>query len=423
MKISNKGLLAILVVALELAFLPILLEIGGSSLGAIQLLVYTFLVGSVASLMLTYVRDRGKGLVKIIKSRKALLITAIAGITNYGIANLLLAVGTLHTNPSLAAVILRSWVLILAILTPLLLRNKINRYQILAICIGIIGIYLLATGGTAVSISASALPYILVLIAAAFATAISNIMIKSYQVSTVDSVALFNIASFAFALALAAIFGVHLGASMSLKVLGVILFLGIVPYTLGSVLFYYSFKTLNSIFVANTTLIIPFLTIPFSYLILGTPIKLYYIYAYALIAVGIVIQQKYSKKAPEYVKSRSSRIKDLQMFDVTGAFVNNKSSSIYRSVMEGKRALAMPIDGASFKAEQHNELFSKYGCTAFTNREPHPDVRVDEIQFINEIIDQKPGEDLLICLGESKNIESAFAEFVRPNGSNEEYFA
>jgi drug/metabolite transporter (DMT)-like permease len=424
MKIARKGLIALLIATLELAFLPILLEVGASGIGTVQLLVYVFIVGSVASLLVSYGVDKWKGLTKIIKSRNALVITATAGVLNYGVVQMLLTLGTLGTNPSISSVIYRSWVLMLAIMIPFTLRNKLNRYQVIAALLGFAGIFILATGGTGFQLNAVQLPFVLILLASAFVCAVSNLMIKIYSVSTVDSVAIFNIASLAFSLVIALAYGIPISFQLSGIVLGTVLFLGIVTYTLGSMLYFYAFKTLNTVKVANTMLVIPFLTIPLSFLLLGTPIEAYYIYAYVLIALGIVLQQRYSSKAPEYIRSKAANKQTgVSVFDVTGAFVHNKNDVIYRSVAEGKRALAIAIDKDTFTPSEYGKLFEKYDCIAFTNNDPHPAVGKDEIEFITEIMGPSQGQELLICLGDSKNIDEAFAQFTRssPSGKTEEF--
>lgn len=411
MKISTKGLVALLIAMLELAFLPIMLEIGGSSVGAVQLLVYTFMVGSVVSLVVAYSIDRGRNLMKIVRSGNALVITAIAGILNYGVAQVFLTLGTLGTNPSIASVIFRSWVLMLAIMVPFTLKNKVNIYQLLATVVGFLGVFVLATGGTLTQIAGGELPFIGLLLASAVAAAVSNLIIKRYSVSTVDSVAIFNVASLGFASTIAVMTGTPINFVVPAPALASILFLGIVTYTLGSMLFYYSFKTLNTILVSNLSLAIPFLTIPFAFLLLGTPIEGYYVYAYLLIVAGIVLQQKYSQGAPEYIQSKESALNTLQIFDVTSAFVNNSSEVVYNSVARGKRALAVKIDNNAFDPAEHGQLFYKYDCIVFTDKDPHPAVQKDELEFINEIVGPAPGQDLLICLGDSKKLENALTEF------------
>ena len=419
MKIAHRGLIALLIATLELAFLPILLDVGGSSLGAVQLLVYTFMVGSVASVLVSYRADRLKGLAKIIRSRKSLAIISVAGVLNYGIAQVLLTLGTLGTNPSIGSVVFRSWVLMLAIMIPFTLRNKINRYQIIAAVLGFAAVFILATGGTGLKLNAIQLPFILILLGSAFAAASSNLIIKIYNVTTVDSVAIFNMASLAFSLGLALIYGIHIGFHLSLPALASVLFLGVVTYTLGSILYFYSFKTLNPVKVSGAMLAIPFLTIPFSFILLGTPIKSYYLYAYLLIAIGIVLQQKYSTNAPEYIRSMSHRDRhNFPLFDVTGAFVHNKTDAVYKSVAGGKRALAMKISKNAFLFAEHGKLFEKYNCMVFTNNNPHPSVGTEEIEFITEIMGPSSEQELLICLGDSKNIEAAFDEFASTAASD-----
>jgi drug/metabolite transporter (DMT)-like permease len=411
MRMAQKGLIALFISIMELAFLPILLDVGGGSVGIVQLMVYTFMVGSASSLLVSYKADRWKGLSRVLHSRKALAITAGAGVLNFGVAQLLLTIGTIGTNPSVGSVLFRSYVLMFALMVPFAVRNRIDRYQLLAALLGIAGVFILATGGSGFQLNASQLPFILVLLGSAFAAAVSNLMIKIYSVSTIDSVAVFNLASLALSAAIALSFGIPVSFQLSWIVLASVLFLGVVTYSIGGILFYYSFKTLNAVKTTNMTLVIPFLTILLSFLLLGTPIKGYYVYAYALLALGILLQQRYSSNAPEYIKSEAGYSRYGTVFDVTGAFVHNRSDAIYGAVSGGKRALAIKVERGAFLSGVHDRIFERHGCMAFTSSKPHPSAGNEEIEFINEITKPSGPQELLICLGEPENAENALDEF------------
>ncbi len=411
MRIIYGGLIALGLALMELALLPVLLSIGGNGIGVVPQLFYAFLIGSITSLVVSYATDRMKGLMKILRSGRFLLIIIVAGLLNNVISQLMLGVGTVGTNPIIAATIFRVWVIIAAMMVPIVLRQKVTKIQLLATAIGFVGIYLIATGGTFFSINASSMPYVIILLGSALCVVYPNLAMKKYNVDIFGAVAIFNIASLAFISAMAFATGTSVLVPLNESMITIILFLGIATYGIGSSLYYYALKTFGPLFIGNSILVVPFLTILLSAVILGTPVHLYYIAAAALLSLGIFMQQKLSK-APEHIK-RHSLADELRIFDVTSAFVNNRGEEISRLIEGDNKAFAIKINGHENFTREHGRLFDKYGCRAFTTREAHSEVRKKELDFVNGIMDAKPGETVIIGVGSADGLERSFSEYAR----------
>lgn len=184
MKLAYSGFIALVVALLELSLLPVMLDIGGKSIGTITLLFYAFLVGSVTSLIVSYYMNRMQGIIEIVKSRKVFGVIVIAGLLNDVISQLFLGIGTVGTNPIIGATIFRTWVIIAALFVPLTLKQKVDKIQYIATIIGFLGVYVLATNGSFISINLADLPFILILFGSALCTVYPNLAMKKYNVDT-----------------------------------------------------------------------------------------------------------------------------------------------------------------------------------------------------------------------------------------------
>ncbi len=419
MKMQNKAYIAIGIAAIELAITPILLTISGhavsgqsSLLSTISLLFYVFIVGSIASLAISYKKDRMTGFLSIFADRNTLILLLAAGLLNDAISQTLLGIGSIGTNPGIGAIIFRTWTIMVVILAPILLRNKVTKIQIAATILGFIGAYIIISNGTLLSINMQELPYVIILFGAALAVTFSNLIMKRHNADTVGTIALFNISSALF-------LGIYMLLTNQAPALAftpinmfTIFFLGIVAYAIGSTLYFYSLRILGPMVIGNIILVIPFLTILLSSLTLGTPIKAYYFAAAAMLSAGIFIQQRFTK-APEHIRLSKKRYGAL-IFDISGVFSNTKSSKISWYIMGNSRALCMKLNG-NIDYDKVGRISSKYGCLAFTTDKLHEGVDVDELNFIKEITGLKNNETALVGIGHANKVEQALDEIHNPS--------
>ncbi len=409
MNVRQKAMLALAFVVLELSFWSIFLKIGGSSIGIIPQLFYGFLVGFIVSLAVSLIVDKGRGLVSIAKNRNMLLVIIVIGLLNNALTQLFLGMGTLGTNPSIGAIVYRSYIILVALLAPIIIRQKVKKMQWLAAIISFLGIYIILSGGTLSTFNASTLPFIAMLLVSALCTTFSALFMNKYTFNVLGAVVMFNLSSLIFMALLA--FATHTSLAISFAAGPAIsvIFLGIFAYGIGSSLVYYSIKVYGPLLFGNVILLVPFLSVFLAALITGTQIMTYYLAAAALISAGVVLQRRYfgaveratSKKLPE----------GLTIFDITGAFVGNKSPIITNQIMWGNRALAIKLGKIEeYDHAQTEEVFKKRDCIAFTNIEPHKDVRQEEMEFIKETLGVGSEERVLVAIGDPKRLESAFED-------------
>ncbi len=410
MNIKQKAALALAFVVLELSFWSIFLEIGGKGIGIIPQLFYGFLVGFVVSLAVSLAVDRGKGLVSIVKNQNMLLLIIFIGLLNNAFTQLFLGMGTLGTNPSIGGVVYRSYIIMVALLAPIVIRQKVKKMQLLASLIGFLGIYIILSGGTLFTFNTSTLPFIGLLLVAALCTCFSALFFNKYTFNVFGAVVIFNLSSLIFIAMLAFTTNTSLIVAFTPGSIISILFLGAFAYGIGSSLVYYSIKIYGPLLFGNVILLVPFLTIFLAALTTGTPIMAYYLVAAVLMSIGVLLQRHYSM-ATERATTKK-QLRGLTIFDISGAFVGNKSPTIVNQIMGGNRALGIKLDkDTAYDSTQHGDMFRKRNCIAFTNMEPHEDVRPEEMEFINDVLGVGTEERVLVAIGPPENIENAFEEF------------
>lgn len=398
MNIKLKGVVALLVSIIQLSLLPVLLSFGSTNLGTLQLLFYTFLLGTLSSLFISYSADRFKGLKSIFTPNRALLYLVVAGILNFAVAQLLLVIGINGTNANIGGILSRSWVIMAAILSPLVLRQKVSRNQYLAMAIGFVALYITASAG-GLYINTSELPYVLILFTSAFLTAISNIIAKKQNSSVTSLVVIFNSSALASVLLLSFITHTSLIISLSSSSILTVAILGILSYSIGGVMYFYAIRVFNPAFVGNMLLSIPFLTVLFSFAFLGLAIHHYYIYASILLGVAIYVQTREVNKAPEFSGFKSP----TKVYDVSGAFVGN--TIIINSYMRGNgKALATKFDKNNFVQDM---VTSGEDYIMFTDENPHPHVNNSELDFVKSMLVPSENEVTLITIGKPSSVERA----------------
>jgi drug/metabolite transporter (DMT)-like permease len=411
LKIICRGIAALGIAVVELAFLPILLQAVALSLGVVDLMFLSFGLAAPVALLTSYFHDRLTSFESLIKDRKKLAIMSFSGLLNYALVQLFLTVGTIETNANVGALVYRSWVVIMILLMPLILKNKVTLIQLLAVLIGFVGVYFVASTGTLFVFDISRLYYVAILVTSAFSAAISMLIIKAYNVDYFAFIPIFNLVSFGFSAILLLVTRSPIPSNFPTAVLLALLFLATVTYTFGNIASFYSIKVLNPVLYGSGILLIPFLTIGFSFVLLGTPLRTYYFYAGALVVGAAAVQQYVSRMAPEYMFSTRNKL-GYKVFDVTGAFVTNSDRAIANYVSGNKRALAIRCARNRFALDQYNSLFLRNDCVGFTNEQPFLGVKRSEIQFVCNSIGLGGGEIALICMGEPSNIRRVLSEII-----------
>ncbi|MEM0094735.1 MAG: EamA family transporter [Candidatus Micrarchaeaceae archaeon] len=406
-----KGYILLSSIVVELAFWPIFFDIGSTALGMPLFLFYSLLL-STAILGIIVIAKKRDGLKQITKRKKTFYILAIGGFLNAFLSAALLNIGITHTTASLAGVIYRSWPLLMVPFIPLVIRTKVNKYQVASLLIGFAAMYIALTQGTLISIDYAYAPYIVMLFVAALAVALSNVLIRSQNADVYAQNLIFDAVAAVSFFALVLATGADFGGNFTPGSIAAILFTGGIAYSIGSVFFYYSLKALEPTIVGNAMLLVPFLTFAFSSLFLGERIYLYYLVLGIVVVSGIVIQRLAPEKAPERVPKNAGVMATI--FDLTSAFVDNRNPEIYNYISGSGRALCVKGSAASayenLGIARKKEIAERYGCIMFTNKEPHPGVADSELRFIRDVLGIDEDDPLLVGIGEPSKVEEAIKE-------------
>jgi len=410
MKMKTKGYLLIALAVTELSLLPVLLGLAVVNIAPLELLFYTFLVGTATSFATLILAKKLKHLFYILLNPKTFSILAIAGVFNYAFAQLFLTIAIKGTNPIVASLISKLWPLFLAIMLPFTVRIKISRMQLIALFIGFVGVYFLATHGSLLP-KLYGIGFIGIALLSTLSTAGSNAIIKGQNQDIFSQVFIFNASSLLLTALLITLFNINF-TPMNGYTLFSVLFLGMISYSLGALMFFYAFKLFDPLIISTATYLTPILTIFFSYLILGTKLYPYYLVSFAFIIAALLIQQRYANKAPTYKAGYNKHVMQLPMFDLSGAFINTKNNEIINVIGRSGRALGVKLSSelATLKPELLDA--SKYGCIVFTTKEHKGYASADELEFIREITGAKEGDDVLVCIGKPEMAEKAINEYI-----------
>jgi len=392
----NLKLLANTYLALALllgALLPVMLSIA-SSTNISLFLFYAYSIGAVVSLLVIVSSGRKDILLNYLKNRNELAKIAGIGLLNYAFLEYGLTFAEKFISASLATAVYRTYPLLMLAFLPSLLRERITKYQIAAICLGIAGIYFALTGGNIGLLLSSNAYVVLFVVGIAIASAIATVLVKKYSFDMITGMFIFNLANAAF-------FGVAFLAAggalnaFSMAQIVALLYTGIVYNVFVGFMYYSAFRMLKSAFVANIYFLSPFVTFLYAYALLGEAIKPYYIAIAALVAVGIVIQ-KFDRPATNYV--RKQRHSHTLLFDVTSAFVNTKRPEIQNVISKGGRVLALNAKANAVKGME-STISNIKEADAFIYTDAHEIVSEDERAFIREIVGADEEDRIIMCAG------------------------
>ncbi|MGC9037483.1 MAG: DMT family transporter [Candidatus Micrarchaeia archaeon] len=415
MKLRSKAFLLLAFNIIGIGIYPVMLKAGAISEDVLSFMLLVFGIATAVSFAYLLASNELESFKSLLKDRETFYLLAFAGLLDYGIASGLEMIALVHLPANLAAIVRRSWVLLMIPFLPFVLKLKVNRYQLLGLVLGFAAIYLVFTGGTLVTISYSELPWLTLLILTALSLALANALIKSRQASLPVELFLFNASTFAFyAVALPVahlLFGYRIVMDFSVLDISAILFLSLFTYFIGTYFYFFALKVLEPTTIGNATLVAPFVTFGFAFIVFHEQVYAYYLLLAALIIAGVVIQEKAPKKT--LVRSRNE-FKNL-LFDISGAFAENRSEAVNAYFSGSGRALAMPIDaelgeGAS---EIINKVASQYGCMVFDLKKPVHGIGEKEVEFIKDVLgisEDQAGKSVLVGIGKPQSVENAFKD-------------
>ena len=406
MKIKRVAGVYLLLALVLGAMVPVMLKVATQRISIYEYIMLTYMVGLPASLLFVFLRRKEKRLAQSMLNLKEFLFIAMLGLLGYTALEYGLAFAETYVSASLATVVYRTAPLLMLIFMPIMLRERVTKYQIAALMLGFAGIYIAFIGGGIAVLGSANIAIIAFVVLLALAGAYYAVAIKRYSFDMDISVFVFNLAGFLVSILLFAASGTQMQA-LNMPSIFAILFVGVVYNVIVGLMYAWALRMSKTSFVANIYFLSPFITFIYAWLILGESIYLYYIEIAILVSAGILIQ-RLDKKGGSYL----SKIKGGNtIHDVTGAFVNTEVPLIYNAIRTGGRVLAMKLDvqpdnvaGRHIKRRINGKQVIIY---SHNNKKL---VDNDQREFIVDIMGIKGNESVIMGAGDTLASETALHE-------------
>ncbi len=380
----------------------------GNGINPVALMLLVSLAGTLISFWISYWKGTLRHVKVYFTTKNGMYAILSFGILAYTLLSLIFSYVTHYVNADLVAVVYRSWPLMLVLMAPLLMQERMTKYDAAGVIVGFLGLAVTLVGGTAISIPAQYLPFVLLLLLGAFFDAFVSGVSKRYQYELTSSIFAYNAVSFAIFVPVALLSGSFNFIGFTSQTALAVLILGVVQNVLLTFLFVASFRRVKTSIASNVLIASPFFTMLLSAAFLKTPIEPYYVIAAVGVAFGILIQ-RLQPKAANYISKR----RKVPLFDVTSAFVGTKSDLIYNAIRGEGRALAFCVDSGAvreFLERNASERGNGERALIFTDRKPHPDVRKAEMDFIKEILGAEENQVVFVGIGKPSEVELGFEE-------------
>lgn len=380
------------------ALLPVLLGFG-RNIGLYEFMFLISAFGLASSVLFVAVRGKTGRLVSIMSNPKMFSIALLAGLLSLLPLEFGIAYAEQSISASLATVIFRTSPLLMLILLPVILRERLSRYQILALALAFAGLYIGISRGNIISVNPADGPIIGFMAAMALGYALSTVLVKRYMFDIEVQLAAGGMAFFAFASVMFLAHGAVL-QPIGIAGLALALYIGAVFNVYSFYIAFYALRRVKTTLYANVYFLSPFITFVLSYFLLGEAIEPYYIAIAAFVAAGILIQQ-FDRIGGTYMpKSSIAKNTRMFMFDVTGAFSETGETAINRQINSGGRVLAIKLP-VSCKDSISN-LMEQGVYTS-----DHPGIG-RESAFLKDTIRMDGQEFLLMKVGSLEECEAFF---------------
>lgn len=385
------------------ALLPVVLAFSiGMNIFEFFMLTYLATI-PFAALLVRFTKKGGK-VVEYLKSKKMLAIIVLVGFLSYIPIEFVVSYAEHFVTASLTAVVFRTYPLLMLVFLPIMLKEKLSKWQLAALLLAFVGLYIALTAGNIMANPFGRIdPYIVLMLAGgALAYAFGSTVGKKYAFDMEAGVFLFNLSLFALFTALFIAGGMK-GSPIGIADLFAILYVSIANNIIGFYMYFSALRVLKTTVVTNIYFISPFITMLAASFVLGEAIKVYYIVVAALVAVGLVIQ-KFDTYGGTYAQKQ--RVGRLTIFDVTSAFVNERGNAFASAVEGGEKVLAVKLHGKHYPMVKEMSDLGEYGAI-YTSRDDA--FKKESGEFVRDILGAGDDEMAVIKIGAPEECESFFA--------------
>lgn len=405
MDLKSKSHLYLVITLLSGSLLPVLLALA-KGVDLYELMLFIFTLSVPTSLLLVKARGEQKDLLDTFRDRKKVALMVLTSLVVFFPIEFGIAIAEHYISASLTTAIFRTSPLLMLLLLPYMLRERLTRYQIAALVLGFVGLYIGVSNGNLTGIlQNSNISIIAFMILMAFGYALSIVMIKKYLFKL--SVLLFVAAVTMFALSSILFFasGTQL-QTLSYLQLFIVFYIGMFFNVIGFYMYFYMLKPLKATLVTNVYMLSPFITFLLAITILGEAIQPYYLAIAGFVGAGILIQS-FDKKGSTYAaRSKDEGINRMTIFDVTGVFANTGEVALNDTIRDGGRILAVKLPG-QYAANVNSMVNGVKYSNVYTDA--HKSI-TEESKFVKDIVGAGAGEFVVMKAGLLDDCEKFFED-------------
>jgi len=418
MRIKAFGYIMLMLAILLAASMPIAFKLG-SNISPIKLVLFTSLVGTVASFIATLFKGTTRQSLGYFTKKTSFLAIVSFGIFEYVALTFILSISTHFASAALVAVVYRTWALMLVLLAPIIIRERVSRYDIIAVLIGFSSFAVVMLQGTPISMPLYLLPIVGLVLLGAFFDAFANAISKRYSYELTSSIFAYNLVAFIIFLPLALLTGQASIIGINANDIIAIAFIGIIVDVVSTFAFIGSIRTLNVTVVGTSNILVPFITVLLGFVLLNEQMYWYYFIIAIGVAAGLLVQ-RYAPKTSNYIAKNNSKELKYAIFDVSGAFVGTDSAVIYKMLKGNGRALAVKLAYEKelydiIKNEQKERSSAAESSASneyimFTDSKPFTGISATELAFIKDVVGASASDTVLIGIGNPDVLEKKLIE-------------
>ncbi len=402
MELKQKAYLMLTLSMFWSALLPVIITLGkGGGINEFYMIVYASAVP--ASFLAVVMRGKVGELRSTLREWKTVAMMGIIGIVTFFPIEYGITMAEQYVTASLASVIIRLSPLLMLVLLPTVLRERLTKHQIVALGLGFVGLYIGVSGGSLFGVFQNAnANVVMFLVVMAFVYAFSIVLMKKYMydisiVLFISGVVMFLLVS-AIGLSEGA---VHYGLDPMQIAMAV--FVGVFFNVANFSIYFWALRPLKATVTTNIMAFSPFITFAFADLLLGDPIKIYYIAIAALAFIGIAIQSL-DRAGGKYIQRNARNDAHISMFDVTGVFANTGETGINTAIRNGGRILAVKLNN---EHATHLDAMMQERSANAVYTDSHEAIR-EESEFVRGVVGAGDGEFVVMKAGKPDECEEFF---------------
>jgi len=184
MKSKIKSLTYVLICVLLWALIPVVSKLGQSNLDNHQFLFWSSLISSITFILIILYQKKGKTLLKL--NKKNWLHAIFLGLLGTYLYYILIYFGYANAKGIEVLIIQYCWPIFVILLSIFILKEKINRWKILSVLFGFLGIFVVLSKGDLSTVHLENLYVDLIVLLAAFIFGLFSVLSKTIDIESIS---------------------------------------------------------------------------------------------------------------------------------------------------------------------------------------------------------------------------------------------